>query len=143
MRVDGRLVSLAVCEGGEPRRRHAACRLQLLHLGDVDRAPDRRRLARGKADRIRVLVNAPPDAIDPAKAQGFVHRLRPAHAGAARTHLVKTHQQLLRAGGMALQPIAERLRGDKERGRGRLCHGAANLLASCHLPGGCHRGCAG
>ena len=111
MGIDGRLVRLAVGKGREPRGRHAARRLQLLHLGDVDSAPDGRRLARGEADRIRVLVNAPPDAIDPAKAQGFVHRLRPAHAGAARTHLVKAHQQLRRAVCMALQPLAERLRG--------------------------------
>ena len=137
MGVDGRLVRLSVGKGREPSRGHAARRLQLLHLGDVDRAPDGRRLARGEADRIRVLVNAPPDAIDPAKAQGFVHRLRPAHAGAARAHLVKAHEQPRRAVCMALQPLAERLRGGKEGGGGLGGHGAANVFLCRRAAGNC------
>ena len=73
--LDDGPVILAMPEGLQARCLHSACLDQRRHLGNVDRAPDRRLLSRREADLVRHVINALAHAVDSAEAQGFVNRL--------------------------------------------------------------------
>src|SRR5262249_50268235 len=75
---------------------HPALLRQLLHLCDVDRAPDARRAARREADRVRRRAQAAAHAVDPAEAERLVYGLGPGDAGLAGFPLVKTDEELRR-----------------------------------------------
>src|SRR4029077_13159265 len=94
-------------KGREPRRLHEPARRELGDLPDVHGAPVASRLSWAEALDAARLVKPARDAIDPAVAQGLVHRIRPSHARPARSLLVK-HDPDLGRGGMVLgQPGTE------------------------------------
>src|SRR5690348_16017421 len=114
--IDGRLLLVAPLEGLESRRTHSSRPAKLLSAPDVYRAPDAGRFPRRKANGVAGFVDAPAYAIDPAKAERFIHRFRPGDAGLARASLMKPDEQLCRAVVILLQPIPERVGRCEEAG---------------------------
>src|SRR2546421_3657196 len=101
-----------------PRRGHATLGGQRERPADVDRAPDAARAARREADGVAALIHAPADAIDPAEAQGLIHRLGPGDARRACAALVEAHQQFCGAAVMSPQPgTKRRTAGDRKSTR--------------------------
>jgi len=104
---------------------------------DVDRAPDAARAARREADRVALVIQALADTVDPAEAQGCVHRLGPGDARRARAALVEAHQQLRGAAVMPTQPGTKRGRSAEEfrlHGRAQLHRLATSYRVACACP---------
>src|SRR6516225_1209225 len=105
--VDSGLIALARLEGLDSRRMHEAEPGHFLRAPDVNRAPGAGWLAGREADAVADLVDGVADAVDPAIAEGHVHRLGPGDAGLTRSSLVEADGEFL-AGRMVLfQPGAE------------------------------------
>src|SRR5437660_12495634 len=98
----------------EPRGMHPPEPDQLLRTGDVDRAPGAARLARRYPVRIADRIDALADAVDPSKAELFVHQLLPRDARLPRTSLVKADEQLCCRCMVSLEPLAQLPGGGKE-----------------------------
>ena len=81
---------------------------------DVLGAPDAAGTSRREADRVAVLVEAAPHAVNPTEAHRLVDRLRPCDARLAGAPLVETGEQLVAGLVVFGQPRAEPLRRREE-----------------------------
>jgi hypothetical protein len=95
---------------------HPARGFELLDPSDVDGAPRASLSSRREADAVADVIDRSLDAIDPAEAQGFFHRLEIRDARPSRALLVVREQQLLGVGVVLLEPGPERCpRGEELR----------------------------
>ena len=113
--VDARSVFLPPLEGLEASRPHPSLFGERLDALDVDRAPDASRPARREPYRVTDVVHAPPDAVDPADRERFVHGLGPGDARLARVLLVEAHQQLPGRRVVLVEPFPQVCRRTEER----------------------------
>src|SRR5215216_4351614 len=90
---------------------HTAQLGQLANALDIDCAPNAARAAWGEPVRVAVVVDAPPDAIDPPEAERLVERLLIGDRRFARVFLVEPDQQLGRLVVMRCVPLAELVGG--------------------------------
>ena len=68
--------------------------VQLLEPGDVDAAPGAAGPSRGEPDRVALVIDASPDAVDPTDAERLVDRLGPRQAGPLGAALPVADEQL-------------------------------------------------
>src|SRR5438874_4703775 len=87
---------------------------QVLHAGNVDRAPGTARRARSYPVRIADLIDAQADSVDPTKAKLLVHEFLPRDTRLPRTSLVKADEQLCCRCMVSLEPLAQLPGGGKE-----------------------------
>src|SRR5262245_52171770 len=113
VRVDARLVLSSGFIGFQAGRLHQPSLDEYLGTFDVNAAPDAHRFGWREANRVAETVNALPNAVDPAEAEGFIDRLGPGDAWLARAYLVIADQQHIGPGMMPFQPRAEGSRRPK------------------------------
>jgi len=109
-------VQVLVGVGVESGLPHTAPGLERLHAVDVSSAPDALGLAGRKADHVGLVVERPPDAVDPSIAERLVHGLFPRDGRLACRLLVVTHPEHGLLFMVLFQPRAEVRRGREEGG---------------------------
>src|SRR5262249_59622368 len=105
--IDAGLLRVARLERLQSGLEHPAFVLQRRDALRVDLAPDAADAPRREADRVAVLVDAPPDPVDPADAQRFIDRFGPGDARLPRAFLVEADEQLVGAGMVLHEPRAK------------------------------------
>jgi hypothetical protein len=80
---------------------------QGFHALDVDATPDAPRLARREADTEAHIVQAPPNAVDPAEAERLIEGLGIPHAPIGRMDLEEANDQFGAVGVVLLEPLTK------------------------------------
>ena len=113
-------------ERGAAGRENASLRLELGHACDVHPAPRACPLPWRKADLVRLVVDAPTQAVDPPEAQRFVNGQGPGDTPAARPYLVEAHPEDTLAVVVPLKPLPPTRRRGEEPRHVVLGHGLAS-----------------
>src|SRR5918994_663462 len=107
VRVDPRPLGRAGLESFDAGRVHAPRAGELLHVPDVDDAPVAAWLAGRETDGVAVVVDPPPDAVDPAEAERLADGLGPGQRREAGVLLVEPDHHLAFRVVVLLEPGAK------------------------------------
>src|SRR5438105_385069 len=113
-RVHARPLGNTAPEGGDTGRPHQPQLCQALDLRDIDVAPGAGRLSRRESDGVGVRTKTASDTVDPAEAQGLVHRLGPSQRRLACALLVEADEELALALVVFVEPGPELITGGEE-----------------------------
>ena len=116
---------LASREGGDSGGLHTAFVGQDSDARDVHRAPNAFRPSWRETNLVALVIDLLANAVDPAKAERLVDRLRPGDAGSPRIFAIVANPQFISPPRIARQPSAKRARSPKENRRGFIGSGHA------------------